>query len=155
MNRKLLPETQVILDSSPKFKPDDIKWLWNTNYYDGPLEGMMEIKSTGQRVWAFWIDETEWTEQCGPEQDDHELIVVRFFGLYELTPEQQKSEEYWHELFRLCVGEHCDYEEDGKTRKNVKAGYSNESFKFFYTRSDMDREKLDLTKSELIGWFEW
>ncbi|KKL11819.1 hypothetical protein LCGC14_2541960 [marine sediment metagenome] len=153
MSRELLPGTQEILDSCQELKEDELKWLWEDDYYDGPLSGMMEIKATGQKVWAFLIDECDWVEQYGPGPDDCDRMVVRIFALYELTPEQQTIEEYWHELFKLCVGEAHSYTTAGKLISNTQH-YTQASFDFFYARRKKDYKELDLTKSKLIGWFE-
>jgi len=155
MNRKLLPETKEIVDNCRKYKMhDEVDWLWHSDYYDGPISGMMEIKATGQKVWAIWIDEADWVEQYGPGPNDCDRIVVRIYALYELTPKQQETEEYWHELFELCVGEHTSYDASGKPKADTPH-YTQESFHFFYARQKKDHVDLDLRESKLIGWFEW
>lgn len=80
----------------------DVRILWHSNYYDGPLSGIAEYK--GEKV-LF---------NCKKEYSTKKLYdkLFRAYELYRLTPEQWKEISYWHEEFRLFVGTHCDYKYD-------------------------------------------
>lgn len=147
--RKQLPETKYILDNYPE--ENNVKWLWHSGYWDGPLSGMVIVN--GAKRWAEFIDEEEWTEQYGPDELDCDIMDVRFYALLKLTDEQMESEEYWHELFRLCVGTHTDYDKNGQRHlSGVKP--EGDSWKFFYGRRKADYKELDLTQAKIVGWFK-
>jgi len=86
---------------------NEVKWLWEADYYDGPIEGM--VKVAGQMYWAFWI-----------EEDDKKR---RVFVMFDLGKTRTEYEEYWNELFELCVGSDCRYTKPESA-----------SWKFFYGR---------------------
>ena len=149
MKRDQLPESDNIIQNYSEVKTKDVKWLWRSDYYDGPLSGMVELN--GNRYWTECFDEEEWTEQNGPDEDD--IFRVRFFAILKLTDKQQESEEYWHELFQLCVGKHSDYDISGNRFKYEE--HTKETKQFYYTRREMDYEELDLSESNLISWFKY
>jgi len=152
MNRNDLPETDAIRSGYPEFKNEDVKWLWHSDYYDGPLSLMVKIND--KKYWAEFIDEIEWTEQYGPEPNDVDLHRARFFVVLDPGQERIEYEEYWHELFRTCVGTHTDYDESG-TRNTGKVIPQGDSWKFFYGRYKADYEEMNLKECSIIGWFVW
>lgn len=143
MRRDQLPESNDIVQNYFEVKSKDVKWLWS-DWYDGPLSGMVERNS--EKYWAFFFDEEEWI-------DEDLVFRVRLFAMLKLTDKQQESEEYWHELFQLCVGEHSNYDHFGN-RFEYKE-HTKETKQFYYTRREMDYEELDLSESNLVGWFEY
>ncbi len=130
MKRDQLPDN--ITKNWPKRAIKEIKWLWASDWYDGPLSGMVEWNE--QRYWAVYF-----------EDDDK----TRLYTLLKLTEEQQKSEEYWHELCKLCTGEdhHISVGDPLHGNKDTKT--------FYYTRYEIEHEELDWSEAKLVGWFKW
>ena len=113
---------------------EDAIMLWHANYYDGPLSGLAEYK--GKKVWFDCIED----EHCN-------LFNMRTFGLYEMSEEELKDEEYWHQLFCDNVGRHSNYV-NGK-REEDTADYTSESIDFFY-KEYRKRPERNYTKNKLI-----
>ena len=84
--------------NTPEVPEKDVKILWESNRWDGPLNGM-----------CLYKDKKMWFE-CAGEDDDR----YRRYILIELTPDELAEEEKWHNLFREKVGTHCDYNESGR-----------------------------------------
>jgi len=130
-----------IIYASPEISAGSVKWLWHSNYWDGPLNGMVKIKDN--EYWVEYFDETT----------SHVVEPLRKYAVFKLTPEQQESEEFWHELFRVCVGHHSTYDDNGRRYSFASSG-TKFSMSFFYGRHRKDKKELDFSKAELIGWFK-
>lgn len=84
--------------------PDEVRLLWHTSYYDGPLEGM--ARYDGRHHWFA----------LGP--GSQEADARREFVLYPLTDAEITAEIEDHRLFRELVGAHCDYRYDAHGRRH-------------------------------------
>ncbi len=149
-----LPETNEIRKNYPMYLEGNYRWLWHSDYYDGPMTGMVEVN--GKMLWAVWIDEEDWVEWESGEDDEpgeYERRSTRYYALLDLGKERTDYEEYWHELFRLCVGTHCDWEYDGVRRGEVI--HNEATQKFYYGRRKADYKELDASKYPIVGWFAW
>jgi hypothetical protein len=84
--------------------------------------------------------------------DDPDLRdYYRRFLIVELSDEQLREKEYWHNLFREKVGTHTDFEVQGKTlEEKLKP---KETWDEFY-RPYQQRKEVDLSDNLVIGWFE-
>lgn len=150
--RSQLPDSDSIIKNYLEYKTKDVKWLWSSGWYDGPLSGMVKLDS--EKYWVEFFDEEEWTESYGSEPQEADMFRASFFAILKLTNEQQKSEEYWHELFRICVSKRSDYDEFGN-RSTQKVHGTNAMQRFYYTRRKMNYKELDLSESTLVGWFKY
>jgi hypothetical protein len=83
----------IDLNVLPKLAPSDLRLLWVNDWYDGPLEAVVE--HAGERQLMVLHDE-------GRADDE---VPMRWV-LYRLTPEQWTEEERWHSLFEEHVGHH-------------------------------------------------
>lgn len=108
----------------------DLRMLWHSEYWDGPLSGMAEYN--GEMVWF---------ECCNDSFDG-----LRLFKLYRLSPEQIRSETKRHELFRKHVGWHADHGENYKQYKPRTRW----SLDRYYRKADSENP-LDLSGCEEIG----
>jgi hypothetical protein len=83
----------IDLTALPKLAPTDLRLMWVNDWYDGPLEAVVE--HAGERQLMVLHDE-------GRADDE---VPMRWV-LYRLSPEQWKEEERWHALFEEHVGHH-------------------------------------------------
>jgi hypothetical protein len=126
------------LDQLPKVDRKDFRILWDVSYWDGPRTGILSYQ--GEKYWFQVFDET----------DDN--VIFRRLLILELSDEQLREEEHWHDLFRQKVGTHTDYDEAGKRQSGIL--HPKEVWHEFY---DLYRYRLplDLTNNRIIGWFEY
>lgn len=129
-----------VIYSEPEWKINDIKWLWEDDYYDGPISGMIEYH--GKRYYASWFaGKAQMVAANEYYKEEHE-VIWRVYCVYKLTRERQEYEEYWHELFELLKVDHKSVDDP--------------ALKFFYGRQKADYEPLDLKSGkdgEVVGWF--
>src|SRR6266498_2506822 len=148
-----LPEDFYLDDyrQLPQIDEKDIRLLWHNGYYDGPLNGILLYQ--GKKRW-FQIFKALQTDEVRSRVDQDGTIWNEHFVRYlvlELSEEQVKEEEYWHELFRQKVSTRTDYDEDGHRKTgDVKP---REMWSEFYEPYKM-RDALDLSNNVVIGWFE-
>lgn len=76
--------------------------LWSLGHYDGPMSGIALYNGRPHYAKCH-----QWIGSKKP----------RYFWLYPLTDEEIRQEQLYQEMFRHYYGPHCDYEEDGFTRK--------------------------------------
>jgi len=133
-----LPNSQSILNNYQEISKIDIRWIYDVDYYDGPLSGMIEYNKKNY-----------WTEAIHLVKS---YTGTNLYVVLELTQEQYDHQEYWNELFELCVGTHCRYDINGK--RNALNTYGNKAMQqFYYTRSSEEKQKLDFSQTKIIGWF--
>lgn len=125
------------LANIPKAQPDDLHMLWHSDYWDGPRSGLLLYR--GQKLWFEVFDELD----GGP--------IYRRFLIVELSPEQLREEENWHELFRQKVGTHTDY--DATQNRQLGALRPREMWHEFYDAYHK-RTPLDLSNDLVVAWFE-
>jgi hypothetical protein len=119
-----------------KIEPTDVHLLWVNDWYDGPLEAVVEHE--GARCLLVLHDERALHVAGEP----YRWLLVR------LTPEQQADEERWHTLFAQHVGEHwCMHKEP-----HPKVPGPRDPELFF--RPMRARPPRDLAKSDVLGWLD-
>tara|TARA_Y100000310_G_scaffold124700_1_gene123419 strand:+ start:42289 stop:43032 length:744 start_codon:yes stop_codon:yes gene_type:complete len=74
----------------------------------------------------------------------------RRFAIIELTHNQIKEEEYWHQLFSEYVGTHCDYTNGKRNHEGVKP---RETHHLYYDKAKK-RKKVDLSQNTILAWYE-
>lgn len=90
-----MPEMPAVeLSALPKLAPTEIRLLWVNDWYDGPLEAVVE--HGGERRLMVLHGGYEEVDLDGAMQ----------WVLFRLTPEQWLEEERWHALFEEHVGHH-------------------------------------------------
>jgi hypothetical protein len=117
-------------------KIEEIKIIFATNWWDGPLSGLCLYN--GEKHW-FQATE-EWYEEDKP--------YWRRFAVVKLTPEQIVDEEKWHELFKEKVGESLPYV-DGVLVRNTEPLKPKEKWHEFY-----DVYKHNEYCENIVGYFE-
>jgi hypothetical protein len=128
---------KVDLATLRKLTPRDVRLLWVDDWYDGPLEAMVE--HDGERCLMVLYDR----EVLGTEEPYRWLLV-------RLTPEQRADEEKWHDLFAKHVGEHwCMHPE---TPHQVTEDEPIDPDIFY--RAYAARAAPDFSKNEAIGWLD-
>ena len=83
----------------------EARMLWSLGHYDGPMSGI-----------ALYNGKPHYAK-C--HQSACAKKKPRYFWLYPLTDEEFRRENLYQEMFRHYYGIHCDYEEDGWTRKTA------------------------------------
>lgn len=126
----------VDLATVPQLRPQDLRLLWVNDWYDGPVEGVVEHKN----------------RRC--------LMVLQHHGdlargdayrwvVWNLSPEQLAEEERWHALFAKHVGDHwCTHDDTHPPSSEEELDPER-----FYgpLRS---RTPLDLSANEAVGWID-
>ena len=114
--------------SLPKLPKTFVRLLWHSDYWDGPLSGLLEYE--GKKYWYAKCD----------ENDADESWYRRFLTI-ELSEEQIAEEEHWHKLFQQHV-------RPGPHKLRPK-----EEWRLFYEPYKA-RTPRDLEGNQVIGWFE-
>lgn len=83
----------VDLEALPKLAAGDLRLLWVNDWYDGPLEAVVEHAGARKLMVLHPDDEVD---------VEHTMRWV----LFDLSPAQWHEEEEWHELFEAHVGHH-------------------------------------------------
>jgi len=128
--------TDVDLASLPKIGADDLKLLWVNDFYDGPLEAVVE--QGGVRLLMVLHG-----EPVPPDRDG----AMRWV-LFTLTDAQWEEEKRWHALFEEHVGHHWCFHHD--TPPEPAEHPTPERFYGPYKH----RTPLDLSASTPIGWID-
>lgn len=89
----MLEVPAVDVDALPKLAAGDVRLLWVNDWYDGPLEAVVEHGGV-QKLMVLHPDDKVDVEQ-----------PMRWV-LFGLSPEQWREEERWHSLFEQHVGHH-------------------------------------------------
>lgn len=116
-----------------------VKWLWTNDYFDGPLEGMVQIGS--ERFLCRMAEEVN---------DEASENWFRKYWIIRLTPKQLETEIYWHKEFCKYVGEHFTCNDDG-SRKNVGTQHPQSEWDKFY-KPYQENYNPDFSNNEVIGW---
>ncbi len=123
----------------PQIERTHLKFLWYSDFWDGPLSGMLVYN--GQKYWF----------EIFGEADETEDFYRRFFVI-RLTSTQIEEELKWHKLFEEKVGTHTTYDENERCSL-IDALRPKEMWDEFYIPYNQ-RQPLDITQNTLIGWFE-
>jgi hypothetical protein len=128
--------------SKPELPGYQIAWLWEDDYYDGPLKGM--ITYCGKSYYAILFDiHYEDIQMHILGHGDIDRIRHNTYAVYELTPERQDWEEAWREFNQLV--------RDAWPYKSSPANqYYSTKYKQLYTELDIDNAE---EHGKIIGWF--
>jgi hypothetical protein len=135
----MLPRDKKLLDYSalgPKVYKDRLSHVskeYHWGYYDGELNGMCRVD--GVRLWFVCFDE----EIIGIDHADGidpEEAVIRLFHAIELTEDQRKLVDFWHDQF-------SKYVEHGKR----------EDYDKFYIPYKECSQLLPIAPEQAAGWF--
>jgi hypothetical protein len=131
---------KVELTALRKLSPGDVRLLWVNDWYEGPLEAMVE--HGGERCLMVLLERPG----AAPIPDDADLrwLLVR------LTPVQRAEEASWHALFAEHVGEHWCFHPE--TPHDFPEGITRDPQLFWgpFAR----RPKVDLSQNDVAGWLD-
>src|SRR3989338_10060019 len=88
------------VEDLPLIPQDNIKILYDNNYWDGPLEGV--LRWNNKNYYFICYNDNDWTN-----------VAHRIFVIIEMTKEQEENENYFHQLFTKFVGRHNEYDVAG------------------------------------------
>jgi len=129
------------LSKLSQIKPSDVKILWTSDWWDGPINGMLLYQNR-----KCWFDRFDRGASANPKNTLQRYIVI------ELTAGQIETEEYWHAVFVEKVGSHMVPDENGiRHTDRVKP---RETWAEFYDPYK-NREKADFSNNLVIGFFEF
>jgi hypothetical protein len=136
----------------PVFARDEWRWLWHSDYYDGPRSGL--ILCNDEKFYIVCYDDG--IIRNGEMQDSGYSDVWKY-AVYKLTPEKLEYEERWHKLFFDLVGQHTTYNEKG-TQLMPNDIKQKPDWAAYYLEFDAEYEDFDLadpTVAELVGFVEY
>jgi hypothetical protein len=121
-------------------KLKNVKLLYSTNYWDGPICGLCEYK---EKYYYFNTSkDDEWDEI-------NEGWMPREYYAYEILPWQLTYELYWHSLFITNV-------KGAKGKNAFEEGMKDERFKMeedFYEKRKREYKNIDYLKNKVMGTF--
>ncbi len=126
------------MSKDTKIEFNEIKILWESDYYDGPLSGILLYKN---QKYYFDLEDQNNTPGLG---------WYRKFCIYTLTPEQLKTEEEKQK----CFIENVSSERDYTVQEHIT--YPQEKWKIYNDKygSDLyENSFLEYRKNEVIGYF--
>jgi hypothetical protein len=127
-------------DSLRKLGAGDFALLWHSDFWDGPISGMLEYN--GKEHWFEMIQENESTDA---KQWYRRYAVVR------LAADQLDRECKVHQDFQRHVGTHCDYVQD---RRNLQGLHPQEQWHLFYDEHSEYCCSRRFEQAEVVAWFE-
>lgn len=128
-------DRSTILKDDLRIGPNELRWHFIADYYDGPISGLAFFR---EHLYRFC---------CFPEDIPEHHVYV----LHELTPDELVEELRIKTKFEILVGTHCSFDREGKPLPRVLR--PEESSKRFY-----DEEKIDLKVTPwdrpVVAWFD-
>lgn len=118
----------------PKIAPSDLKLLWVNDWYEGPLEAVVELR--GARCLMVLLDKSK------VDRDEYQWVV------FELSPEQAADQEKWHALYAEHVGDHWCFHDDSITHTSAPEISSADTFFSMYRA----RAPIVLHEDKARGW---
>jgi hypothetical protein len=115
-----------------------LRWLWFSDYWDGPRSGLILYQET-----------TYWVEVCG--ESDPGTPWYRHFVIIALSADQLREEEHWHALFEQKVGTHTTL--DSPARPLTEHLKPRDQWDDFYGPYQA-RTPPNFANNAVIGWFE-
>ena len=130
----------VELTKLPKLEPTALRLLWVNDWYDGPLEAVVE--HAGERRLMVLH---------GDGRIDVEKPMR--WVLFRLSPEQWKEEERWHALFEEHVGHHwCFHHDPPPEASNALENSALDSRRFYEPYAHRTPRSLDA--SDALAWVD-
>lgn len=134
-----MPNTPSLeLSALPRLRPGDVRLLWVNDFYDTPLEAIVEHE--GARCIMVLHD------HCSVTDDALRWVVFR------LSPEQLAEEQRWHDLFAEHVGEHWCFHREPHRPAAAAAGATPTPERFY--DAYRTRTPLVLEAPSAIGWLD-
>jgi hypothetical protein len=130
---------QVDLTTLRKLAPGDVQLWWVNDWYDGPIEAVVELE--GERCLMVLVD----PPNIGTSEGPCRWVLLR------LTPEQHEEEERWHALFAEHVGEHWCFHTD---RPHVFTSEEQERDPGKFYEPYRLRLPRDLLPNTALGWLD-
>lgn len=127
--------SDVVLTALPKLEASDVRLLWVNDWYDGPLEAVVE--RAGERLLMVLHAMPESRSDDAPWQ----------WLLYPLTPAQWAEEDRWHALFEEHVGHHWCFHHEAMPEPESR---DSERFYGLYK----SRTPLDLSSNVPVAWLD-
>jgi hypothetical protein len=132
-----MPEIAAVdLTALPKIDATELRLLWVNDWYDGPLEAVVE--HTGDR--RLMVLHAE---------DRVDVEEPMRWVLFRLSPEQWTEEERWHALFEDHVGHHWCFHHETPPPEPVEA---HDARRFYEPYAHRKPRKLDVTRA--CGWVD-
>jgi len=125
---------EVELAKLTKIASIDLRLLWVNDWYDGPLESVVELN--GESCMMVLHSEDRSSEK------PYRWLILR------LTPEQRADEEKWHSLFVEHVGDHWCFH--GPSVPHPKPNPKPTPEKFY--EPYRQRPPLDVSANTVLGW---
>lgn len=126
----------VDLTLLPKLAATDLRLLWVNDWYDGPLEAVVE--HAGERQLMVLHGD-------GRADDDQPMRWV----LFRLSPEQWTEEDRWHARFEEHVGHHWCFHHETPPPESSEA---HDSRRFYEPYAKRTPRQLDA--STACGWVD-
>jgi hypothetical protein len=147
------------------------RMLWHSNYWDGPLSGVMlwngekmwfemfEEKYVERLMsdedWKEWVDYYKEKYNEEPDEDDRiEYDRPRYFKVYKLPEDIMSAIVHNHELFRTYVGTHTDYDLEGNRGRGAIIGSTDMGDLKPYNKHDKFYNAIN-DKHWLVRFFPW
>lgn len=144
--RKYVDIKEECVKQLPKLLKTQVGWLWISDFWDGPLSGM--VKYNESWYWCFCFCENDIEEN--EEENKSQNTWFRRFLIVELTSEQIEDEKYWNDLF--CEHVRTDTTSyEARKDKNIKPTNNHKLFYEPYSK----RVKPDYSKNKAVGWIEY
>ncbi|GAA3915726.1 hypothetical protein [Litoribacillus peritrichatus] len=116
-----------------------LKWLWLNEFFDGPLQGIVEVE--GKLGICCFVEESD---------NESEQGWYRKFVVLELSDEQIKAEQYWHNEFVKYVGDHFKCNPDS-SRITVGAQKPKSEWDKFYVPYK-EKYQPNFESNKVLGW---
>lgn len=124
----------------PKINEKDLKFLWYNDWWDGPISGMLTYQNK-----KYWFDILS---EDGSSPD----VYYRRYLIIELSEEQVKHKEYWHDLWVEGMGSNSVPDENGiRHTDNLKPLHIRNAFTKYYKEIHTE---IDLSENIVIGYYE-
>lgn len=138
-----MPEvSDVDLTSLPKLAASELRLLWVNDWYDGPLEAVVE--RAGER--CLMVLRT--SDRVGIDAEKPMQWI-----LFRLSPEQWSEEERWHALFEEHVGHHWCFHHDPPPEAAPAETEAARDAKRFYAPY-ASRTPRNLRADAALGWVD-
>lgn len=127
-------EHETLLARAPEIRLDEVRWRFISDYYDGPISGLLDFRG---RMYRFC---------CFPEDIPDQRIYV----LHELSPEELTDSLRCKARFEELVGTHWSFDDQGKPLPSVAR--KPESVRQFYegrTRTPAPHPQ----DKPIVAWF--
>lgn len=131
----------ITLSALPKLEATDVRLMWVNDWYDGPLEAVVERAGERLLMVLHAMPEARAAGEDAPWQ----------WLLYPLTPAQWEEEDRWHALFEQHVGHHWCFHHDS-SEPEVREPESREPQRFYEPYKS--RKPLDLSSNVPVAWLD-